>query len=270
MNNFRFGAVVYRDTAVTEKFTFREEADSVECEPLTDDINVIENFFNELVVDGGGGDGPEDWVSGYKCLLSDEMNWLDDSAKIVIHICDAPGHGNYFLSEPQFKEFCCIVPKFTDDEKQDRAIYEQIQEEQETEFVDLIERAAQKGLMFFCINDHKNAMYCLKKVKEIYYGINGIKFVIKNQFFDYNQNAEEKKNDLIKNVKDIVISALDLSVAVLHQSQKDFEKDCNDQFELDFNDYIIQLQTRLNNRSPYFNNYFGSKYQSDKRRRNKK
>ena len=133
MNEFRFGAVVYRDTVVTENFKYRDVHDEVSYKALTDNIDDISDFFDNLIVYGGGGDGPEDWVSGYRCLLSDEMNWSDDSAKIVIHICDAPGHGNHFLSEPQFKEFCCIVPNFdhNNNEAEDRAIYEQIQEEQD-------------------------------------------------------------------------------------------------------------------------------------------
>lgn len=268
MNDFRFGAVVYRDTAVTEKIDFRE-ADQVDYNHLTDDPTEIYTFFNNLVTKGGGRDGPEDWVSGYEYLLSDKMEWSDDSAKIVIHICDAPGHGNLFFSEPQFKELCCVVPCFNrdNDENTDRAIYEEIQTEQDIKFTELIQQAARRGLMFFCLNNHKNAMYCLNKVKEIYYKNNGIKFVIQNQFYENNQNEEDKKNILIDKVKDIVISALDLSVAVLRQSQKDFEKSCSDQFESDYNKYIISLQDSLRNKRRDFNNYYGSKYQKNKNKR---
>ena len=134
----------------------------------------------------------------------------------------------------------------------------------------MIKQAAHKGLMFFCLNNHQNAVYCLKKVKEIYKKNNGIKFVIKNQFYDEDINDEYKLNNLIGNIKDIVICALDLSTTVLHQEQEDFEKSCDDKFESDFNDYIIKLQTRLINKNPCFNNYSQSKYQRDKRKRYKK
>ena len=40
----------------------------------------------------GGGDGPEDWVGAYNIVLNN-ISWREHASKAVIHIADAPAHG---------------------------------------------------------------------------------------------------------------------------------------------------------------------------------
>ena len=56
----------------------------------------IENLINELmkVECSGGNDNPEDWNGAIQCALN--MNWRDESKKIIILISDANAHGKLF------------------------------------------------------------------------------------------------------------------------------------------------------------------------------
>ena len=42
----------------------------------------------------GGGDEPEDWVGAYK--LATEAIAFRNGTRLIIHIADAPAHGNIF------------------------------------------------------------------------------------------------------------------------------------------------------------------------------
>lgn len=71
---------------------------------LTDRICDTRKFFDDLQTYGGGDDWLEDWVSGYDYLLH-KINWKDNSIKIVIHICDAEGHGTSFKCNSLYTNF---------------------------------------------------------------------------------------------------------------------------------------------------------------------
>ena len=43
----------------------------------------------------GGGDLPEDWVGAFN--IAKNLSWQKDSDKFIIHIADAPGHGNAYV-----------------------------------------------------------------------------------------------------------------------------------------------------------------------------
>lgn len=79
--DLRFGIVLYRDKGdvyLTQQF------------PLTDKIEAFQEFlFN--VRAGGGGDTPEDLLSGLNETVNN-MNWRDDALKLAFVVTDAPGH----------------------------------------------------------------------------------------------------------------------------------------------------------------------------------
>ena len=54
----------------------------------------FKNFVNNIFADGGG-DGPEDWAGAFH--LSRNLTWRNDSFKFIVHIADAPGHGNAYV-----------------------------------------------------------------------------------------------------------------------------------------------------------------------------
>lgn len=209
-------------------------------------------FLSGIVAKGGGGDGPEDWVSGYNCILND-MNWYNDSTKIVIHICDEPGHGTSFTSEERYFRIVARIPRFKyhNTYVKNLQIYNQIQSDQDIQFKDLIKQAVIKRIMFFCMNGKRNAMYCFKKTQEFYYNNKGLKFVIQNQFgFGTDKNHDNKakvnQDDLVEQIKEIALSAVDIAVAVsigsadnniINPTDKEFEQNCKKQFDTDFENY---------------------------------
>ena len=85
--NFKFGAVFYRDPAM--KNDIKNQNDFID---FTEDSNILENFISRITAHGGGGDGPEDWVSAYSIVLNC-MSWRN-GVKFIIHIADSPAHGS--------------------------------------------------------------------------------------------------------------------------------------------------------------------------------
>lgn len=183
---FRFGVVLYADTAVTSCFT-KGKIEPVTVQFLTKRPSDIKRFLNNSVCYKGGNDGPEDWASGYKCLL-DKIDWDENSEKIVIHIADAPAHGksfngNTFYSLPVFdKNFS---------KTKNQSIYDRIQVNEEEKFKKLIAKVASKGLVFFCINLNRCASNCFNLTRDIYMQNNGKKFVVLDNFDVLNLDAFE-------------------------------------------------------------------------------
>jgi hypothetical protein len=58
---------------------------------LTNQISAMQAQI-ATVMASGGGDRPEDWVGAYRLALN-EMNWRLGQ-KLIIHLADAPAHGN--------------------------------------------------------------------------------------------------------------------------------------------------------------------------------
>lgn len=81
----RISTVAYRDHPPQDN-TYVTKLDD-----LTDDINQVRAFINNLNASGGG-DCPEAVCCGmHDCLK--KLSWREDSVKIAILICDAPPHG---------------------------------------------------------------------------------------------------------------------------------------------------------------------------------
>lgn len=88
-------------------------------------------------------------------------HWRDNSIKIVIHICDAKGHGTSFKCNSLYTNFYYKIPWFGDkkNEKEEEEVYNEIQELQDMQFRVLVREAAQKDLIFFCLNYHRKSLY---------------------------------------------------------------------------------------------------------------
>ncbi|EFA75037.1 protein serine/threonine kinase [Heterostelium album PN500] len=83
--DLQFAAVCYSDFDRGDKRT--------SSLPFTKSTNEFMMFLSNVVA-AGGDDGPEDVFGGFKVVF--ENTWRKQSIKVLIHICDAPCHGNQY------------------------------------------------------------------------------------------------------------------------------------------------------------------------------
>jgi hypothetical protein len=141
--NFMFGSVCYRDPVDSP-------CDIHEVHQLNADIDTLVSFFSAIRPTGGG-DGPEDWVGAY-CLVLDAIKWRD-GPKTIIHIADAPAHGELY---------CCS----------------QNHEEESPKLEPLIQNIAKRGILVSCIDINCGASHSFDVCKGIYEKAGGCKFCI--------------------------------------------------------------------------------------------
>lgn len=100
----------------------------------------VKSFISDSCYWKGGYDGPEDWASEYD-FLSNKIEWDKNSEKIVIHIADAPGHGNFFTGTSSYK-----IPSFNRkfSKLKNQNYYNVIQLMEEVRLKTLIKNAASK------------------------------------------------------------------------------------------------------------------------------
>ena len=94
--NFQFGVIFYRDP-----IDLGEEGKN-EFFPLPSNIDELVSFMNTQSAEGCG-DFPEDWVGAYDILLN-KFAWRKDAAHAIIHIADAPAHGDYWGGRGNYQE----------------------------------------------------------------------------------------------------------------------------------------------------------------------
>ena len=208
--SFMYGAIIYRDTAVTRLFKNIKTIDRVNYYDLTDDIDEVYHFFTNTKFSGGGFDGPEDWASGFSYLLN-RISWRGDSIKIVIHVCDYPGHGKHFTCKNGFYRRTIKIPSFdkNNSRQENLAIYNrEIQGKPDKWIYTLISQLAKKN-MFFCMNGKDKVMRCFQTTRDLYLKNGGLKYIIMNQFnCIYYRNIECKLDfsDLNKNMKELLLN----------------------------------------------------------------
>ena len=93
--NFKYGAIFYRDP-------IDEKSDKHEKYPLDSIINIKNNIENVKAY--GGGDDPEDWVGAFKIALDTILIGWRKGIKLIIHIADAPAHGDEFAGKENYTE----------------------------------------------------------------------------------------------------------------------------------------------------------------------
>ena len=86
------GAIFYRDPIdspedINEVFDFNENTLD------------FKNFVNKIKADGGR-DIPEDWAGAFN--LAKNLTWRKNSTKFIVHIADAPGHGDGWTENDYF------------------------------------------------------------------------------------------------------------------------------------------------------------------------
>jgi hypothetical protein len=86
--DFQYGAVCYRDPIQCP------HDDKHELLDLTSNVDELVHFLAHISPDGGGGDGPEDWV-GALTLALHSVTWRC-GAKTMIWIADEGAHGQQF------------------------------------------------------------------------------------------------------------------------------------------------------------------------------
>ena len=91
--NFKYGVIFYRDP-------IDDKNDKHEKYPLDDIINIKEKIKNVKAY--GGGDEPEDWVGAFKIALDTDIIKWREGIKLIIHIADAPAHGDEFAGESNY------------------------------------------------------------------------------------------------------------------------------------------------------------------------
>ena len=93
--NFKYGAIFYRDP-------IDEHNDKHDYYDLDDTKNLKEKIQNVKAY--GGGDSPEDWVGAFKIALdTNKIKWRKGN-KLIIHIADAPAHGDEFAGKPNYTD----------------------------------------------------------------------------------------------------------------------------------------------------------------------
>ena len=97
--DFKFGAVFYRDPKKQNDYRNQNE-----YKDFISDPNELSLFVSKIDAHGGGGDGPEDWVSAYNIVLNN-LKWRN-GIRLIIHIADAQPHGspNDYTSIDSFPE----------------------------------------------------------------------------------------------------------------------------------------------------------------------
>jgi hypothetical protein len=141
--SFAFGSVCYRDPVDAP-------GDIHQVHPLSEDINSLVQFL-ATVTASGGGDTPEDWVGAYNLALN-TIRWRT-GAKTIIHIADAPAHGQVYCGT-------------------------QNHEEESPKLKPLIEAVAKRGILLQCLDLNSGAANSFTAIKDIYENAGGCRFKI--------------------------------------------------------------------------------------------
>jgi hypothetical protein len=143
--DFQFGSVCYRDPIDSPQ-------DIHEVHQLNPDINALVSFLSGIQAVGGG-DTPEDWAGAYMLAL-EAIKWRK-GAKTIIHIADAPAHGEHYSG---FRTH----------------------EEESHKLAPLIRSVAEQGILISCIDINTGAARSFNACKEIYEQSGGRKFTVEN------------------------------------------------------------------------------------------
>lgn len=214
---FKFGCVIYRDFALKqlildERLGLKSATnnDEVEIFPLNSTIQRLQAFINSIKPRGGAGDGPEDWLSGYQCLIDPDnpLHFDPFAKKIVIHIADSPSHGR------RFNQGLYTIPEILQDPNRDRELYEEMDREHDQKVPKILRELAHQGFQFFCIcaNGYRSTRNSFYEAKNIYNSVRPKAFGIQSI-----QNINDE-NEIFDTVKNIALQSIDRSVAVYIKS----------------------------------------------------
>ncbi|KAK8895215.1 hypothetical protein M9Y10_023657 [Tritrichomonas musculus] len=230
-DDIMYGAVIYRDTAVS-RLLKKQNIEKVDCFDLTSNIKEVVTFFSKSRLYGGGG-GPEDWASWFSCLLN-KISWRKR----------LPGHGRHFTAKKRFYRQVVKIPVISkkNTERQNACIYStKIQDRQDRVFYILVNLAAKKNLIFFCMNGSEKAMGCFQMTRDLFRKKGGKKHLIMNQFNcsfyidDEGNENEIDMDDLKAKIRELSINAVDIAIKANSSNEDDNDNDTdndNDEFEV--------------------------------------
>lgn len=141
--DFKFGCICYRDKVADPK-------DENEVFDFDDEIENLAIFLEKVEAKGGGGDGPEDWVSAINDAF--KLDWRDGK-KLIVWLADYPAHGIRFAGRDKF-------PK------------------EEEKLVALCQKLAKDGFYFTGIPLKVHAEKTFRQMKQIFEENSGKRFTI--------------------------------------------------------------------------------------------
>ena len=170
--NFNFGAIFYRDK-------IDSPSDKNDFFPLTDNMETLRSQISTVKAYGGG-DGPEDWVEGYK-LATNNIAWREGT-KLIIHIADDGAHGTEFSSGDRHPEQGPLLPP-------------------------LIKKCVEKNIKiigFKIGNSPSNSFNQIKKIYDLHKSSSKAEGVLLFDIYDFKRGSAE---EVSKHFKDLVIKA---------------------------------------------------------------
>lgn len=233
---FRFGAVVYYNLIESQR-TYGKDKQYPIILDLTDSFEEVQEFFNDIAINGGGNNYANDWACGYHAI-SDRISWEKKSERIIIHICDSPAHGKYFtIDQDHSRDIKIPHYKKNVDIHENLSIYNEIQEKQNNWFIVNIRRLADEGVKFYCLNGKEIALYCFKQVMKKFIEVGGKKYIVKDLFgfSSTGRNHSVDMTALNAQIEQFVLNVID----ACFNDNNQFENECKLQFEKDLISYLV-------------------------------
>ena len=175
--NFQFGGVFYRDPIDNPN-------EKNEIFNLTNDVDSLK-YFISCLKSYGGGDTAEDWVGGYDMAIN-QINWRN-GIKLIIHICDADGHGRGFAK--------------TEDHHPNES----------DKYLPLIEKCVKKQIKIFGLNINNGATNTFQVFKKLYDTVDKDKKGL-YKYIDFQENSnltEAFKDSIIEAANFVAMAELD-------------------------------------------------------------
>lgn len=148
--SFQYGCICYRDKVADPK----DENEVFDFDPEVENLAI---FLEKVEAKGGGGDGPEDWVSALNDAF--KLSWRKGK-KLIIWLADYPAHGIRFAGRDKFPQ-------------------------EEGKLIPLVKKLAQDGYYFTGIPIKIHAKKTFDQMKQIYEENGGKKFTIE----EFNKEA---------------------------------------------------------------------------------
>lgn len=170
--DFKFGCVCYRDKACDPK----DENEVYDFDPEIESLSI---FLGKIKAKGGGGDGPEDWVSALNDAF--KLSWRKGK-KAIIWLADMPAHGKRFAGRDKFPE-------------------------EEAKLIPLIERLASEQIYFVGISLKKAALKTFSEMKAIYEAKGGKSFRIEQFSSESGDEIAGIERTMLESSRSVVNSA---------------------------------------------------------------
>ncbi|EAY22716.1 hypothetical protein TVAG_476450 [Trichomonas vaginalis G3] len=197
----RYSAVFFRDEAMADLLYRRKE---VKIGTKTFNVATVFDFksngrsidpvkFDEVMTNGGAGDGPEDWVQAFSNML--DLQWDEKAKKIMIMITDSSCHGDKF----DYRK--CLNDKDIE-----------INHVEGPKVERLIKEIAERKIDVCFITTSDKAKKGMKEFKKEYEEAGGTNFkTIHETFTDAGQELKDAVSNMITGVVDTAVASFNTS-----------------------------------------------------------